>query len=91
MKPFPHNSNLSQEQRRYNYHISRVGIVVENCFGRLKARWRRLLKKLDVDVDHIPKIITACCVLHNLCEVHGETFVSNWMEDVPNDTFKSYS
>ena len=33
MKPFLHNSNLSREQRQYNYHISRARIVVENCFG----------------------------------------------------------
>jgi len=54
--------------------------------------WRHLLKRMDVDVDHIPNIITAaCCVLHNLCEVHGETFVSSWMDDVPDDTEELHS
>ena len=23
-------------------------------------------------VKNIPKVIAACCILHNLCEVHGE-------------------
>ena len=91
MKPFPHNSNLSREQRRYNYHISRARIVVENCFGRLKARWRRLLKRMDVNVDHIPNIITACYVLHNICEVHGEVFVNTWMDDLPDNTEEPHS
>ena len=44
MKPFLHNSSLSAEQRTYNYHICRARIVVENAFGRLKARWRRVSK-----------------------------------------------
>ena len=81
MKPFPHNNNLSREQRRYNYHyrIGRARIVVENCFGQLKAGWCHLLKRLDADIDHIPNTITACCVLHNVCEVYGETCVNRWM------------
>ena len=82
MKPFPHNESLSMEQRTYNYRICRARIVVENAFGRLKARWRRLLKRLDADVEKIPAIITTCCILHNMCEVHGDSFSDNWMESV---------
>ena len=37
MKPFPHNSALSQEERRFNYVISSARIVVENAYGRLRA------------------------------------------------------
>ena len=40
MKPFPHNGLLTSEMRQYNYRISRARIVVENVYGRLKARWR---------------------------------------------------
>ena len=39
MKPFPHNSMLSNQQKTYNYRTSRARIVVENAFGRLKGRW----------------------------------------------------
>jgi len=41
---------------------------------------------MDVNVDHIPNIITACCVLYNICKVHGEAFVNTWMDDLPDNT-----
>ena len=45
MKPFPHNSHLSGQQKSYNYRISRARVVAEIAYGRLKGRWRRLMKK----------------------------------------------
>ena len=82
MKPFPHNSNLTQEQKNYNYRMCRARIVVENAYGRLKARWRRLLKRKDMHTNHIPHIIAAACIIHNMCEVHGERFNDAWLQDV---------
>ena len=37
---------------------------------------------MDADVDNNLSIITACCMLHNMCEVHGEVFVDSWMDEV---------
>ena len=45
--------------------------MVENAFGRLKARWRHLIKQNDMAVKNVPKVVTACCILHNICEIHG--------------------
>lgn len=84
MKPFP-ESSTNTHQKLYNYRTSRARIVIENAFGRLKGRWRRLMKKNDMNIDNVPHIIAACCVLHNICEVHGESFDSTWaMEDENN-------
>jgi len=44
MKPYNQPSVDSTEKSTYNYRMSRGRIVVEIAFGRLKARWRRLLK-----------------------------------------------
>lgn len=81
MKPFPHGSTLTQGQKNFNYHLSRARIVVENAYGRLKARWRRLCKSNDMNIQNIPTVITACCILHNVCEVHGDRFNESWMEE----------
>ena len=84
MKPFPYSAGLTQAEKRFNYQLSRARIVAENAFGRLKARWRRLSKSNDMNVDNVPTVITACCILHNMCEIHGDTFNELWMEDVNN-------
>ena len=81
MKPFAHSPTLTHEQKQFNYRLCRARVVVEIAFGRLKARWRRLSKQMDIHIDNVPYIITACCVLHNICEVHGDTFNEEWLQD----------
>ena len=41
---------------------------VECTFGRLKARWRILLRPMDLKFNDIPGIVLACFALHNFCE-----------------------
>ena len=44
-------------------------MVVENTFERLKGRWRCLLKRNDSHVSNVLSIVSACVVLHNICEM----------------------
>ena len=43
---------------------------IECAFGRLKARWSILSRKMDLKLTSVPKVILACFVLHNFCELH---------------------
>lgn len=57
-------------QRHYNKIHSQSRIVVEHTFGLLKSRWR-ILKFINVNkIEKAVKIITACCILHNICYVN---------------------
>uniref|UniRef100_A0A667XSF7 Putative nuclease HARBI1 n=1 Tax=Myripristis murdjan TaxID=586833 RepID=A0A667XSF7_9TELE len=71
MKGYP-QGGLSEDQHRFNHSLSRARMTIECAFGRLKSRWRCLSKQLDVDIMNVPYVITACCVLHNICEVQGD-------------------
>ena len=75
MKAFPNNGRLTPQQKLINYQLSRARVVVEHAYGRLKGRWRCLLKRLDIDVAD-------CCTFHNICEVHGDSFDDSWLEGV---------
>ena len=81
MKPFTHSTSLTQQQY-YNYRLCRARIVVENAYGRLAAWWRRLMKRIDMHIEIIPTVISAACILHNMCEIHGETFQECWLHDI---------
>jgi hypothetical protein len=56
----------------FNYKHSVTRIVIERAFGRLKARWRALLKESDIREDNLDTVIQACFILHNICERKGE-------------------
>ena len=59
--------------------------MVEIAFGRLKSCWRRLLKWNDMLVKNVPTIVAAACVLHNMCEIHGDRFDDSWADDDGTD------
>ncbi|XP_037553127.1 protein ANTAGONIST OF LIKE HETEROCHROMATIN PROTEIN 1 [Nematolebias whitei] len=74
LKPFSDTGRLTAEQQIYNQKFCSTRVVVENAFGRLKGRWRCLLKRNDCDVELVKSMVLTCCALHNLCESHGETY-----------------
>ncbi|KAK4872953.1 hypothetical protein RN001_014982 [Aquatica leii] len=66
MTPFRDNGHLTARESRYNTKLSSARSVIEQAFGRLKAKFRRL-KDLDVCTAEMgTQVIAAACVLHNL-------------------------
>jgi len=81
MKPYPTLPNMTALQKTFNYRHSRARMVVECAFGRLKGRWRCLLKRYDGDISTLSVVVAACCTLHNICEIHGDAFDESWIEE----------
>ena len=84
MKAFANNGQLSPQQRNFNYRLSNARVVVEHAYGRLKGRWRCLLKRNDITVENVPTLVATCCVLHNICESNGDAFDDSLLSDHNN-------
>ncbi|CAM1312244.1 Uncharacterised protein r2_g2256 [Pycnogonum litorale] len=81
IKPYPDNGQLTSRQKNFNRHVSRTRCIVENAFGRLKGRWRILLKRNDSALELTKRVTYACVILHNICESMGDFFHDNWSGD----------
>uniref|UniRef100_A0A672HMP7 Protein ANTAGONIST OF LIKE HETEROCHROMATIN PROTEIN 1-like n=2 Tax=Salarias fasciatus TaxID=181472 RepID=A0A672HMP7_SALFA len=75
MKPYQEGRGITAEQTAFNHRLSQARMTVERAFGRLKGRWRCLLKRCDCDVFFVSDIVLACCILHNFCESHNEEYI----------------
>ena len=42
------------------------------------------MKRLEGDLNKVPTVVAACCTLHNICEVHGDEFAQQWLEEPSN-------
>ena len=94
MKPYAENAHTTAGQRHFNYRQSRARMVVENAFGRLKGRWRCLLKRLDVKLHNVTNIVATCVILHNLCELHGDLWpieIDDMSDDMSDSSITSPS
>src|SRR4029434_2694863 len=78
MEGYTHSPNITPEQESFNVYLSSARTTVEIAFGRLKLRWRVLMKRSDFHFSFTPKVIATCCALHNFCENEKEVVNHNW-------------
>ncbi|XP_008189991.1 putative nuclease HARBI1 [Acyrthosiphon pisum] len=72
MTPYKNNGHLTPAQIFFNQTLSSSRVVVEQSFGKLIGRFRKL-RLLDVyHKSYCGLIITAACVLHNICMSQGD-------------------
>ena len=43
------------------------------------------MKRNDVVVRNVPNVIAAACVLHNMCEIHGDSYFDESWTTTEND------
>ena len=80
LKGFPRSDDQPRRERVFNYRLSRARMTVENTFGRWKGRFIRFRKYVDMEVPALVNVILASCILHNICEIQNNDFLSQWEE-----------
>lgn len=80
--PYRKTANLTRLQKHHNYRLSSARIAIENVFGLVKGRWRRLLYVNTFSISKAIEIITAACVLHNFCYMANDEWIGEIIHDV---------
>lgn len=76
--PYPESqtsdsTDAAMYKRQFNHIHSSTRMSIERTFGILVSCWRILLHHVFMrDIKDIVQVITACCILHNLCIDMGE-------------------
>lgn len=69
MKPYKPkrggDGRLTNEEKVFNYRLSRARRTIENAFGILTMRWGCLRTEFLCSPEKVKVIVGACCALHN--------------------------
>lgn len=82
---FKDNGQLTARQRLFNRKLSETRVVIENAFGLLKCRFRRLKFMETVKLDLLVLLIMSACILHNFCIINNDMVDMDYEEanDIP--------
>ncbi|CAN8016086.1 unnamed protein product, partial [Ixodes persulcatus] len=77
LKPFASATSETCETV-FNYNLSKTRRIVENAFGRLKARFRFIMKRMECQLPNAKRAIRAACMLHDICEEFRDKVEQQW-------------
>ncbi|CAB5115130.1 unnamed protein product [Rhizophagus irregularis] len=81
----PFKDPSSRKHKKFNQFHSRHRVVIENAFGRLKARFRTL-KDLDIKTVKMGVLFTCCAIiLHNFLEMNMDIWEGDFNDNIEED------
>lgn len=91
--PFKNFGNLSQRQKLFNRKLSSSRVKIEQAFGLLFGRFRRLKKMYLKRTDKIPLYVLAACILHNLCIIQKDEIdeIETYFEEPEEEPVDEYN
>lgn len=81
LKPFP-GRRLSNEQRTFNYRLSRSRRTIENTFGITTNKFRQMRNHVIASEQNAPRYFQACCSLHNFLRSENDKRYFNADTDI---------
>ncbi|CAI5464532.1 unnamed protein product [Closterium sp. Yama58-4] len=83
--PYAQSDSATWYQTTFNECIEKGTAVGKDAIGRLKGRWRILLRRAEGKLHELPRLVGACCALHNFLEQKGEAFDPEWAYEAFDD------
>ncbi|CAI5949711.1 unnamed protein product [Closterium sp. NIES-65] len=83
--PYAQSESATWYQTTFNECIEKGTAVGKDAIGRLKGRWRILLRRAEGKLHELPRLVGACCALHNFLEQKGEAFDPDWAYEAFDD------
>ena len=71
---------FTRQEQYFELKLCRARMVIECALGRLKARFGILRRPMDINIHDLPAVIFSCFVLHNFCEMNGESLTEDDMQ-----------
>ncbi|KAJ8321725.1 hypothetical protein KUTeg_000196 [Tegillarca granosa] len=90
MTPFRDIGNLTAAQHKYNHIHSCTRMPIEQCFGSLKGRFRRLKYVDMLCIERIIKVVLTCSTLHEFCLCNqdaADDFLEEGLESKKTEKF----
>ena len=85
MRPYP--GKLTEQERVFNYRLSRARRFIENCFNILDARWKIFPTPIEASVVNAGRYTLACIALHNcLRQTNNSSYCPNSFVDCEDST-----
>lgn len=82
MKPYS-GTQLSHDERLFNYRLSRTRRIVENVFAQIVNEFKILNNKIQLDLQSCKQVSLCCCILHNYLKT-----VYDCDEEEPEETME---
>lgn len=88
MVPFKNYGNLTPSQRKFNESLSSSRVHIEQAFGILKEKFRKLKFLNITNMNNIKYFVVACVVLHNFIRSNSDVYTN---EELPHLNVNSES
>uniref|UniRef100_A0A8W8P2C4 DDE Tnp4 domain-containing protein n=1 Tax=Magallana gigas TaxID=29159 RepID=A0A8W8P2C4_MAGGI len=79
--PYRNRGHLTRDQIKFNQILSSTRVIIENSFGILKGRFRRLQFVEMNDISYVVKAIITACILHNICILNQDELDEHFDND----------
>lgn len=81
-RPYPSKTS-NEEERVFNYRLSRARKTVECAFGMLAHKFRIFNTQIECNPEKAIKLVKSACVLHNFIKIHdGKNVTPNYDNEI---------